>query len=174
MKMSKWLFLSAVIFSASIVGCDKKDEGADTRVNFADSTFAMIASTANINEIAAAQVAADSSSDSTIAEFAAMLVADHSAAQQQLLSVASQTGLSTTNTIDADHQELIDSLHTLKGRSLDSVFIFAQIRDHEQAIFFYKDHEAHGLQRNLKFYNYDLLPVLNSHLQQARILAEKY
>lgn len=174
MKMSKWICLPIVVLSLSFVACDKETEGADTKTNFSDTTFSLQASMININVVAASQVAADSTSDSTVAAYAAMIVSNHSAAEQQLQSVTSPVGLATSNTVDGDHVSLIDSLKTLKGRALDSVYIFSQIRDQEKAIFVYKDHEAHGLLRNLKFYNYDMLDVLTSQLQQARTIAQKY
>lgn len=174
MKSGKWICFTVAVLSLSIIGCDKKDEGADTRTNFTDSAFAILASMANAGEIAVSQVVADSSDDPAMVDFAEMMIADHTAAQQELLSVTGQVGLGTSNTISQEHQQLISSLLNLKGTALDSLYIFNQITSHEKTIDVYKNHGAHGLYRFLKFYTNELLPVITTHLQQARTLSEKY
>lgn len=174
MNRGKWLGFAIAILSFSIIGCDKKDEGADTRTNFTDSAFTVLASMVNISQVAASQIVADSSSDSAMIDFAAMIMADHSAAQQELQTLASQVGLPTTNTIDQEHQMFLDSLIDMKTPSIDSLYIFRLISDHQNAIRIYKNHEAHGLQRHLIFHTQEVLPVLTSHLQQAQVLATKF
>lgn len=174
MNRGKWLGFTMAILSLSIIGCDKKDEGADARTNVADSAFTMLASMINAAEVAAGQIVADSSSDNAMIEFAEMMLANHTAAQQELQSVASQAGLPTTNTIDQEHQMFIDSLLDLKTPAIDSLYIHRVVSDHQKAIDIYKNHEAHGIQRHLKFYTQELLPVLTSHLQQAQSLAAQY
>lgn len=174
MKIGKWMFLAVAVMSLTIIGCDKEDEGADSRTNFSDSAFAELASMVNVAEIAASQIIIDSSADSTMMAFAEMMIADHTAAQQQLQTVASQFGLGTSNTLNQEQQELINSMLALKSPALDSLYIYAQVVAHDKAIDIYKNHGGHGLQRNLKFYTYDLLPVLTSHLQQAQTLSLQY
>ena len=174
MKGAKWMCFIVAALSLAIVGCDKKDEAADTRTNFTDSSFAVLASMINAGEVAVSQVVADSSDDPAVVDFAEMMIADHTAAQQELLSVTGQVGLGTSNTIDQDHQQLISSLLTLKGTALDSLYMISQVAAHEKSIDIYKNHGGHGLYRYLKFYTNELLPVLTTHLQQARTLSQKY
>lgn len=174
MKSGKWICFTVAILSLSMIGCDKKDEGADTRTNFTDSSFAVLASMVNVGEIAVSQVVADSSDDPAVVDYAEMMIADHTAAQQELLTVTGQVGLGTTNTISPENQQLINSLLTLKGTALDSLYMVNQVVAHEKSIDIYKNHGANGLYRFLKFYTNELLPVLTTHLQQARTLSEKY
>ncbi|MBL7699119.1 MAG: DUF4142 domain-containing protein [Chitinophagaceae bacterium] len=174
MNRGKWLGFAIAILFLSVIGCTNKDDAADTRTNVTDSAFAILASSINIAEIAASQIVADSSSDSTMIEFAEMMLAEHSAAQQELQTVASQFGLAVTNAVDAEHQMFIDSLLDLKSPAIDSLYIFRQVADHEKAIHIFKNHEAHGRQRQLRFYTQELLPVLTTHLQQAQSLASQY
>lgn len=174
MKKGHWLFLTIAILSLSIISCDKEDEGADTRVNFNDSTFSILASMVNIGAVASSQIVADSSADSTIIDFAEMVLANHTAAQGQLQTIASQLGLATTNTLDAEYSGLIDSLKMLKGTPLDSVYVFSQIRLQSRALDLFKQHDARGLQRDLGFYSKDLLEVLTVQLREAATLSQKY
>ncbi len=174
MKKGHWLFLTLAMVSLSIISCDKEDEGAATRVNYDDSTFTLLASMVNIGAVASSQIVADSSADSTIIDFAEIVLANHTAAQGELQSIASQLGLATTNTLDAEYSQLIDSLKTLKGTSLDSVYIFSQIRLQSRALDLFKQHDARGLQRELGIYSKDMLEVLTLQLQEAATLSAKY
>lgn len=128
----------------------------------------------NFAEITLGQIAADSSSDPAIAQYGEQMVTEHTAAQQQLSSIASAIGIGLTTSLDAQHQSLVDSLLTLKGREFDSVYIHSQVRDHEFTVDFYKQQSAYGLQKDLKQFLYQTLSTIDQHLSAARILASKY
>jgi putative membrane protein len=160
---------SALLLSS----CDK-DENSNSAVNTNDQVFVMKASSSNFVEITLGQIAADSATDPSVKQYGAQMVSDHTAAQQQLQTIASALGLDATATLDAEHQLLRDSLLSLKGRAFDSVYIHSQFRDHEKTIDFFKQHSAHGLQKDLKQYVYETLPELTFHLQSARTISTNY
>lgn len=173
MKARMLLIAVGVCATTLFFACDK-DKGSNSLVNVTDSVFVSLASQANLAEIAAGQIAADSAQDSTIAEFGAMMVADHMAAQQELQSIASGLGIGIANAPSADQQRFIDSLYDLKGRTFDSVYIHRQVTDHSTVIRFFKNESAHGLQKDIKSYLYRTLPAITVHLQNAQLLAEKF
>ena len=160
---------SALVLSS----CDK-DENANTAVNNNDQTFVLKASSSNFVEITLGQIAADSATDPSVKQYGAQMVSEHTAAQQQLQAIASGLGLDATATLDAEHQTLRDALLTLKGRAFDSVYIHSQVHDHDKTIDFYKQHSAHGLQKDLKQYMYETLPDITLHLQSATSISTKY
>ena len=156
-----------------MAGCDK-DEGSNSLVNTSDQVFIMKASMANFAEITAGQIAADSAEDASIAQYGQLMVTEHTAAQQQLSAIATSLGLTVSNTLDAEHQLLIDSLLDLDSSALDSVYIHSQVRDHEATIRFFKNESAHGLQKDIKAYVFQVLPEITLHLQSARVLSQNF
>ena len=160
--------------SALLLGSCDKDETPNSLFNRNDSTFMRKAWMSNFTEITLGQIAADSSTDPNIKQFGQQMVDDHTAAQSQLGAVASVLGIGLTNTLDAQHQLLLDSLMTLKGRAFDSVYIHSQVRDHQATIDFYQEHSAFGLQKDLKQYLYRTLPDITLHFRTAGSLAGHY
>jgi putative membrane protein len=169
-----WFIPIAVIsFALNVSGC-KKGDGDNSIYNVSDSVFVSKASMANFAEITAGQIAADSALDPSIAQFGEMMVSEHTMAQQQLQSIASQLGISISNTLDQEHQMFVDSLLDLKGRAFDSVYIHRQVVDHEKVIDFFKNESGHGLQKDIKSYMYLTLRNVTMHLTAARTLAQNY
>jgi putative membrane protein len=174
MKCGQWLCFFAGMLSLSLMSCDKETEGVELRTNFTDSAFIRLASDINAQEIAVSQVAADSSTDIPVSTFGSLLVTDHSDAAQKLGNIASKLGLPVSNVIDGEHQDFINTLKTKKGSTLDSLFIFNQIDETEKFIRVFKNQAGNGLQKDLKEYANEMLPVLTIHLQQATALSAKY
>ena len=102
------------------------------------------------------------------------MVTEHTAAQQQLQAITSGLGIDATGALDAEHQQLLSTLLTLEGSSFDSVYIHSQVADHENTISFFKQHSAHGLQKDVKQYVYETLPAVTEHLKLARTLSTKF
>ena len=173
MKKSTLILLLATATLFVVTGCDK-DETSNNIYNINDSVFVMKASMANLAEITLGQIAADSAEDASIAQFGAQMVSEHTAAQQQLQTIASSIGMSIGISLDQEHLQLRDSLLTMKGSSFDSLYIHRQVRDHENAINFFKHESGHGLQKDIKAYVYQELQHVTLHLQTAKILAQKF
>jgi len=173
MKRILWISLILIVAAGIFAGCNK-DENSDNAYNISDSVFVLKASMSNITEITLGQIAADSATDVSISQYGAQMVTDHSAAQQQLQSIASKLGMTLSNSLDQQHQLLLDSLMTLKGSSFDSIYIHSQVRDHQEAVRFFKNESGHGLQKEIRSYVYTVLPHVDMHLQSALLLSQKF
>jgi putative membrane protein len=173
MKSIAFILVFGVAFALLLSSCDKNGDSTNVYSNN-DVLFVKKAAASNFAEITLGQIAADSSTDSTIKQFGAQMVSEHSAAQQQLQAIAGTLGIDATATLDSEHQLLVQSLLTLKGRAFDSLYIHSQVGDHETTIDFFKQQSAHGLQRDVKQYVFQTLPELTLHLQAATTIASKY
>ena len=173
MKNISWIFLFAVTISFLIGACEK-DKNSGSVYNMYDSIFISQAASSNLIEITLGQLAADSATDPSIKDFGALMVSDHTTQQQQLQALASQIGIGIVTTIDQSHQMLLDSLETLKGSSFDSVYIFSQVRDHDNTITLFKHESGNGFHKEVKAYAYQTLPEINEHFISARTLSTKF
>ncbi|HUQ67794.1 MAG TPA: DUF4142 domain-containing protein [Flavitalea sp.] len=173
MKIISWISLVLVVAAGIFSACNK-DENSDNVYNVSDSIFVLKASMSNFTEITLGQIASDSSTDPAVAQYGARMVLDHTNAQQQLQSVAGKLGMTISNSLDQQHQLLRDSLLTYKGFAFDSIYIHSQVRDHQETIHFFKNESAHGMQKEVRAYMYQVLPALNMHLQSAIGLSYQY
>jgi putative membrane protein len=169
------LFPLVIGIVVSFVACDKDDDDDDNAVyNQQDKNFAMMAAMNNYAEIDAGQTASTKGLNTGIKEFGAMMVADHTTAGQQLKSITGGLGLYSPDSLDAKHVALKAQLAQLTGRAFDSVYIHAQVDDHQATIDLFEDEANDGKQQDLKSFANTKLPVLRMHLEHADSLANLY
>lgn len=159
--------LYAVMAIALVAGCMKDDEHHD------DQRFVLKASMSNMAEIDAGQLATMRGS-SGIAMFGQMMVTDHTAAKNNLKTLAAKYSMYAPDSLDAEHVMLKNQLLTLTGRAFDSVYVHSQVRDHQKTIDLFQDQVNHGDNQELRNYASSLLPHLNHHLHMADSLAAFY
>ena len=172
MKRRSWTLVC--VLTLSVFTACNKDENANSRYNQRDVQFVTKASMSNFAEITLGQLAADSAENDAIAAYGANMVSEHTAAQQQLSTIASSLGITITATLDQEHQLLRDSLLALDSTAFDSLYIHRQIADHDNAIRFFNQESAHGLQKDIKAYVFQVLPMLTLHLQSATTLSAQF
>lgn len=170
MKTRAKLGMLILISSFFFFSCKKKTNNNET-ISTQDRTFMMQASAGNTAEIQAAQLA-DSISDTTaIQAFAHMMISDHTTAQNDLKSLGSSISVSVTDSVDAMHQSMMDSLRMMSGRAFDSVYIIRQIADHQTAISQFQEEKNSGNRTEVIDYANKYLPKLQMHLQMADSIA---
>lgn len=170
MKTRAKLGMLILISSFFFFSCKKKTNNNEA-ISTQDRTFMMQASAGNTAEIQAAQLA-DSISDTTaIQAFAHMMISDHTTAQNDLKSLGSSISVSVTDSVDAMHQSMMDSLRMMSGRAFDSVYIIRQIADHQAAISQFQEEKNSGNRTEVIDYANKYLPKLQMHLQMADSIA---
>src|SRR5688500_12448108 len=127
MNMKKNLSIIMACASSAIIlfSCTKEEEGDGSQLNQMDQQFVLMAAISNTAEVDAGMLAMDEdkSDSADIMDFGEMMVTDHTAAQSQLKSIASATGLNAPDSLDAEHQALKQALMAASGREFDSLYI---------------------------------------------------
>lgn len=170
--MKKYLIVASLTLVV-FYSC-KKGEELGARINPQDIGFVHLATLNNAGEIALGQLAADSSQTPEIVAFGQKMVNEHGMAQGELESLATSLGIPTPDTLQARHVQLINQLKNLKGRSFDSLYIYSQLPDHQNAINLYENAHSIGNNSQLKDYARGMLPSLFNHYQEAQALAAGY
>lgn len=138
--------------------------------NFADDgTFAKMAYMGNCAEISAGNLAIAKAQNPQVAALGRMMVADHTAANAQLMTIVKD--IDRADSLDAEHQSLKDSLMNLGGADFDKAYVQSQVKDHQTAISLFQEEAANGKKKELKAYANKLLPKLKSHLEHVNKLA---
>jgi putative membrane protein len=154
-------------------GCNKGEEEGVV-INPQDIGFVHSATLNNSAEIALGQLAADSSQNPAIQAFGQRMVSEHGQVQADLESLATSMNIPTPDTLQVKYVNLMEQLKTLKGDAFDSLYIYTQLADHQNAIVLYSN--VHGLGNNsqIKDFARGVLPHLIEHRQEAITLAGAY
>ena len=148
--MKRYGFLSIALAAAITLGCNSKG-GNDTRatnppaggavgtagsenVKSGDKDFVHDLAIANTAEIELGRMAADRAANPEVKKFAQMMVDDHTQANTDLTSVASQHNIAVPNELDDKHRDLRDKLAKYQGMEFDREYINAMVDGHDDVL----------------------------------------
>jgi putative membrane protein len=136
-----------------------------------DAAFFKSAAANGIAEIEAGRLAESKGSSQRVKDFGAMMVREHSAANEtlQTLAKAKNVGLSFDSNVGRMAAKAM--LEVLSGSLFDQSYIKNQISAHRQAIALLKKEIDSGLDADAKAFASAALPGLRSHLDAIKTLA---
>ncbi len=137
-----------------------------------DAKFYKAAAEGGIAEVEAGKLAQSKSSDSSVQDFGALMVSDHSAANDKLKALAASKDLKLPTSSSVAQMATKAKLDVLSGKTFDSAYIKAMIKDHEAAILLFKREIAHGQDPDAKAFATATLPTLQAHLRKIRSIAK--
>ena len=173
MKTKKLLIAGCLLAGLAFTACDDDDD--ETTLNNADTTFMTQASLSNTAEDSAATTTLTKGTNTAVKAFASHMLAEHSTAQVDLKNLGNSVGYPVRDTLDPLHKLKGDTLKMLPvGRRFDSVYIWNQVIDHQMTILNFQVHQAGGQHRDVKAYNTNKLPHIQSHLTRADSIARAY
>jgi putative membrane protein len=130
----------------------------------ADDSFFNKASQANLAEIQAGKLA-ESKGNAQVRSLGKQMVADHSAAENELTDLAKKQSLNISMSPDAEHKQTLADLAKLSGKAFDSAYMASQLADHKVAVTLFTQEAADGTDAAAKTYAAKYLPKLKMHLQ---------
>lgn len=169
-----WLSLLLV---AALAACkpENEDLGSPLRPRGArgvelsdqDRAFFERAAQGNNAEVAVATLGAARATDPAIVAFAKELVADHSAAQKELLGIAAKRAVVLPDSL-GERQRSFDEVVDEEGERFEDLFMARMIEDHQSAILLYQAQLSGGADPLLKEYAATMLPKIQAHLAKAK------
>lgn len=136
-----------------------------------DDQFVAKAAIGGSTEIALAKIALRQASNADVKQFAQQMISDHTAANQQLLTLAGRKQIPVPRKVDAKHQECVDKLGRLQGAEFDKEYAKQMVKDHKETVELFQSESSRGQDADLKAMATNLLPKLQQHLKMARNLA---
>jgi putative membrane protein len=136
-----------------------------------DATFYKKAAESGIFEVDAGNQAQQKASMQPVKDFGAMMVKDHSAANDQLKTLAASKSISLPTSASMGEMAEKGKLDVLTGDTYDKSYIKGQIKAHHQAIALFKNEIASGQDADAKSFAQQTLPTLKKHLKAARDIA---
>jgi putative membrane protein len=136
-----------------------------------DAAFYKKAAEGGMFEVETGNQAASKADDPRVKDFANMLVTDHTAANDQLKSLASSKGISLPSSPSMGQMTEKGKLDVLTGGTYDKSFIKTQVKAHQQTIALFQKEIASGQDADAKAFAKSTLPTLKKHLKAAEALA---
>jgi putative membrane protein len=159
--MKRLLAIMLPIFPFTVLGADASP----------DSAFYKNAAEGGISEVELGNLAQTKSNNDSVKEFGAMMVKDHSAANDKLKTVAASKNVSLPTSASVGQMATKAKLEVLSGDAFDKSYIKGMIKDHEEDIALFKKEAASGQDPDAKAFAVATLPTLRAHLKKIKSIA---
>jgi putative membrane protein len=136
-----------------------------------DASFFKRAAEGGIFEVDAGNLAQQKSTNQQVKDFGAMMVKDHSAANQKLQSIAASKSITLPTSASVGQMATKGKLDVLSGDTFDKSYIKSQVKAHQQTIALFKKEIASGQDTDAKAFATDTLPTLRAHLKAIKAIA---
>jgi putative membrane protein len=137
-------------------------------VSAADKRFVEKAASGGLAEVQAAQLAQQKSQDQKVKDFAQQMITDHTAANQQLTTLAQQKGLTVPTALDDKDQKQLDKLQKLDGAKFDRAYMKGQLKDHEDMLKLLQREAKTSKDMDLKSFAEQTIPTIQKHLDMVK------
>lgn len=122
-------------------------------------------------EIDAANLVLQKSSNAMVKDFAAMMIKDHTSANERVKALAASKRTPLPSSASAAGRAVQARLASLSARIFDQFYIRSQIDAHEQLLELVATEATSGKDAPAKAFAAEILPTVQSHLKLIRVLA---
>jgi putative membrane protein len=136
-----------------------------------DASFYKKAAEGGIAEVDAGHLAQDKGNSQQVKDFGAMMVKDHSAANEKLQALASSKNISLPTTPSVSQMATRAKLDVLSGDTFDKSYVKGQISAHRQTIALFRKEISSGQDADAKAFASETLPTVRAHLKAIRAIA---
>jgi putative membrane protein len=140
---------------------------AAAEVSSGDKDFMMAAAQGGMTEVKLGELASQKGMRDDVKEFGQLMVKDHTAINNDLKALATQKGVTLPDSLDADHQAMVDKMATLTGADFDKAYIAGMIKAHKKDAKAFKGESADTKDADVKSFLDKSIPVVEAHLQHV-------
>jgi len=123
-----------------------------------------------MTEVKLGRMAQDKGMNQRVKDFGAMMVKDHTAANDELKDIASRKNVTLPESITSAHQKKADDLDKKTGNDFDKAYINDMISGHEATINDFEKASKNTRDQDVKAWVDKTLPTLKMHLDSARAI----
>lgn len=144
----------------------------DAKLDRGDRNFIAKAAASGMAEVEAGKLAAGKAQNPDIKQFGQQMVDDHTKANEELKSLASQKGLQLPSAIDRKHVAEMKKLEKASGTDFDRDYIRnLGTRDHAEAVKLFQKASKDAKDPEVKAFAAKYLPIIARHEETAKSLA---
>jgi putative membrane protein len=136
-----------------------------------DESFYKKAAEGGISEVELGKLAQDKANDPAVKAFGAMMIRDHSAANEHLKEVAASKGIDLPTTSSVAQMATKAKLEVLSGDTFDKSYISGMVKDHQEDIREFENEVQNGQDPDARAFAAKTLPTLKLHLSRIESIA---
>jgi putative membrane protein len=136
-----------------------------------DASFYKGAAEGGLAEVDAGRLAQDKGNSQQVKEFGAMMVKDHSAANEKLQALASAKSITLPTTPSVGQMAAKAKLDVLSGDTFDKSYVKGQVSAHRQTIALFRKEINSGQDADAKAFASATLPTVRAHLKAVTAIA---
>jgi putative membrane protein len=136
-----------------------------------DLAFYRDAAEGGLAEVAMGTMAQQQAHSPSVREFGALMVKDHSAANEKLKTIAESKNITLPANTSVDEMAAKEKLRALSGSSFDKSYIKGMIKDHQEDIAEFKKEATSGRDPDARAFAAATLPTLEAHLKKIQSIA---
>jgi putative membrane protein len=149
-------------------GTPSAQNTAGSNLSTMDRQFIHDAAVGGMTEVQAGQIASNKATSGDLRQFAQQMVTDHQNANNQLMQLAQQKGVTVPSYLDSDGQSVIDKLNSVNGGDFDDTYITGQVKAHVDTIKLFESEANMGQDSDVKGWASKTLPTLQHHLEMIK------
>jgi len=150
-----------------------KSASSSGSLSAADQNFVKKAAEGGMAEVELGNLAKEKASSPEVKQFGERMVTDHTKANEQLKTLASEKGVTLPTSLDAKDEATKDRLSKLSGERFDRAYMNDMVKDHTKDVSEFKKESAAAKDPDIKSFASQTLPTLEDHLKEARQIAPK-
>jgi putative membrane protein len=139
-------------------------------VDKSTSEFMTKVADVGMTEVKLGQMAQDKGMSQRVKDFGAMMVKDHTAAGDELKSMARQKNVTLPETMSNDHQKKTDDLNKKTGKDFDKAYMRAMVDGHQSTVSDFEKASKDTKDADVKAWVDKTLPTLKMHLDSAKAI----
>lgn len=136
-----------------------------------DASFYKNAAEGGIAEVDAGHLAQDKGNSQQVKDFGAMMVKDHTAANEKLQTLAASKEITLPTTASVRQMAAKAKLDVLSGDTFDKSYVKNQIAAHRQTIALFRKEISSGRDAEAKVFAKATLPTVRAHLKAIDAIA---
>jgi putative membrane protein len=143
-------------------------------VDKASSDFAVEAADGGMLEVEMGRLAQEKGQSQRVKDFGALLVKDHSKANDDLKSLAAAKNITLPDSVGSDKSDHIRDMGKMTGKDFDKHFIDMMVDDHQKDVDKFEKASTDLTDPDLKTFAGNTLPTLKAHLDTAKAIQEAW
>jgi putative membrane protein len=143
---------------------------ATTTVDDKTHTFMNDAAVGGMTEVEASKLATERAMSPRVKMFAEMMVKDHSAANEELKTIARGKNVNLPAELGGKNQDHITDLSKKKGTDFDKAYMKMMEGDHKDVVDAFEKCAKNGTDPDIKTFCSQKLPTLRMHLDSAKAI----
>jgi putative membrane protein len=136
-----------------------------------DGSFYKHAAEGGIAEVEAGRMAQDKGNSQQVKDFGAMMVKDHTAANDKLQSIAASKNITLPTSSSVGQMATKAKLDVLSGATFDKSYVKGQVTAHRETVALFRKEISSGQDADAKAFAAATLPTVRAHLKAITAIA---